>query len=175
MKRTWLWVILGIVGTFFLVCVLVVGGAIYEFRAHVKNEFVESATAEQEFIRQRERFKGQQPLVEFVGGDRDNDDQATVHRPAAMAPRARITALRVLIYDLSGGHLIHADVPGWLLRMMPNGRFGGWDDKGPPMIPGGYNDQFARHRITIEDIERHGLGLVLEGHNRNTRILIWSE
>ena len=164
-KRTWLWVILGVAGTLFLFAVVLVGGAIYEFRTHVKNEFVQSSVAEQEFTRQRERFRGQQPLVEFVGGDRDNDDEATVHRPLPTAPRARINTMRLLIYDLSGGHLIHADVPGWMLRMMPNGRFGGFDG----------DEQFARHRITLEDIERHGLGLVLDGHNRNTRILIWSE
>jgi hypothetical protein len=174
-KRTWLWVILGIVGTFFLVCILAVGGAIYEFRRHVKNEFVETTVAEQAFARQRDRFKGQQPLIEFVGRDRDNDDQTTVHRPLPTAPRARITTLRVLIYDTAGGHLIHADIPGWVVRSMPSGRYGGWDDKGPPVIPGAYNDEFVRNRITVEDIERHGLGLVLDGHNRNTRILVWSE
>jgi hypothetical protein len=174
-KRTWLWVILGVFGTLFLIVIVFIGSAFYMFRTHVRNESVETPVAEQRFNQQRERFKGQQPLVEFVGGNRDNDDEAIVHRPSPTAPRARINTMRVLIYDQSGGHLIHADVPGWLLRMMPNGRYGGWDDKGPPMIPRTYNDEFARHRITMEDIERHGLGLVLDGHNQNTRILIWSE
>ena len=41
------------------------------------------------------------------------------------------------------------------------------------MIDG--DDEFEKHRITLEDLERHGHGLVLDGHNRNTRILIWSE
>ena len=167
-KRTWLWVVLGIAGTLAFVVILLVGGAIYEFRTHVRTESVETATAEQEFNRQREQFKGQQPLIEFVGNNRGDDD-AKVHRPPPTAPRVRINALRVLIYNMDDGHLIHADVPGWMLHMMPNsGRYGG-----------GFNfdgdAEFARHRITLEDIERHGLGLVLEGHNRDTRILIWSE
>ena len=88
-----------------------------------------------------------------------------MHRPSPTAPRVPINTLRVLVYDLNQGHLIHADIPGWLLRMMPNGRYSGFD--------GG--ETFTRNRITLEDLERHGLGLVLEGHNRNTRILIWSE
>jgi len=175
-KRTWLWVILGVMGTLFLVCIMLAGGAIYEFRRHVKNEYVERTVAEQEFSRQRDRFKGQQPLIEFVGREGyDNDDKTTIHRPSPGAPRAKINTLKVLIYDLHENHLIHVDVPGWLMRLMPNGRYGGWDDGGPPMIPGAYNDEFVRNRITIEDIERHGLGLVLDGHNRNTRILVWSE
>jgi len=168
-KRTWLWVVLGIAGTFLLVVIVFIGGAIFEFRRHVKNEFVESAVAEREFTQTRARFGSQQPLVEFKG--KNTDDDALVHRPPADAPRVRINTLRVLIYDLHQGHLIHADVPGWLLRAMPNsGRYGGG---------GGFNadfgDEFERHRLTLDDIERHGLGLVLEGRNDNTRILIWTE
>ena len=165
-KRTWLWVILGVFGTFFLVVVALVGSAVYLFRTHVKNEWVDRPVAEQQFDEQRARFKGQQPLVEFEGRDGyDNDDKATVHRPNPDAPRAKINTVKVLIYDLRQSHLIHVDVPGWMMRMMPNGRYGGWDGE----------DEFARHRLTIDDLERHGLGLVLDGHNRNTRILIWSE
>jgi hypothetical protein len=161
-KRTWLWVVLGIVGTGFLLLVVLIGGAIFEFRRHVKNEFVESSVAEQEFERTRARFAGQQPLVEFAGGD--HEDEATVHRAPATNPRATIHDVRVLIYDLNQGHLIHADVPGWLLRMMPNGQFSAYG-----------SDQFERHQLTIEDLERHGLGLVLEGRNNHSRILIWTE
>ena len=165
-KRTWLWVILGVLGTLFVLGVVFVGGAVYMFRTHVHNEPLEAATAERQFEEQRARFKGQQPLVEFVGDDQ-NDDQATVHRPEPGAPRVKINAIRVLIYDLRQNHLIHVDIPGWLVRMMPengNGRFAFQGE-----------EQFARHRITIDDIERHGYGLIVDGHNPNTRILIWSE
>jgi hypothetical protein len=171
-KRTWLWVVLGIVGTLVLLVILFVGGVIFEFRQHVRNEYIESSAAEQQFTQVRSRFAGQQPLIEFVNGDQE--ETPTIHRPAADAPRAKISNLRVLIYDLRQGHLIHADVPGWLLRMMPNdGRYGG------SYRSGGFNadfgEQLQRHQLTIEDIERHGLGLVLEGRNDNTRILIWTE
>ena len=163
-KRTWLWIILGIVGTIFLFFVVMIGGAFYMFRTHVRNENLEAATAERRFEEQRARFKGQQPLVEFVG-DTSGDDDATVHRPPPTAPRVKINTMRVLIYDINNNHLIHVDIPGWVIRMMPEGRFGGFDG----------DQELARHRIKIEDIERHGLGLVLDGHNPNTRILIWSE
>jgi len=164
-KRTWLWVVLGVVGTLFVFFVLLVGGAVYMFRTHVHNETVETATAERQFEEQRARFKGQQPLVEFVGDD-DRNDNAVVHRPEAGAPRVKINSIRVLIYDLNQNHLIHVDIPGWLVRIVPqnNGQFSFQGE-----------EQFARHRLTIEDIERHGYGLLLEGRNPNTRILIWSE
>lgn len=165
-KRTWLWVVLGFFGVMFLSVIVFAGSAIYMFRTHVKNEQVEAPVAEQQFDQLRARFKGQQPLVEFVGREGfDNDDKTTVHRPSPDAPRAKITTLKVLIYDLHENHLVHVDVPGWLMRMMPTGRYGGWEG----------DDQFVRNRITLEDIERHGLGLVVDGRNRNTRILVWSE
>jgi len=161
-KRTWLWVVLGIIATFVLVVIVFVGGAIFEFRTHVRNEYLESSAAEQQFAQVRSRFVGQQPLIEFVG--QDTEGESTIHRPAADAPRVRINNLRVLIYDFRQGHLIHADVPGWLMRMMPSDQFSTYG-----------SDEFTRHRLTIEDIERHGLGLVLEGRNDNTRIIIWTE
>jgi hypothetical protein len=164
-KRTWVWVVLGVVGTLVLLVVVVIGGAIFEFRRHVKNETVESAVAEETFARQREKFSGQQPLVEFSAGKDDRDDQPTIHRPPASARRVQINMLRVLIYDLNEGHLVHADIPGWLLRAMPYSRGGVF----------GADFDMRSNRVTIEDLERHGLGLVLDGHNRNTRILIWSE
>src|SRR5262245_23819522 len=162
-KRTWLWIILGVFGALFLFFILLVGGAVYMFRTHVHNEQLEAATAERQFDEQRARFKGQQPLVEFVGNSRGDDD-ATVHRPSPTAPRVKINTLRVLIYDLNQNHLIRVEVPGWLMRMMPESRFGGFRG----------DDEFVRRRITMEDLERHGLGLILDGHNPNTRILIWS-
>ena len=163
-NRTWLWVILGVFGTLFVVGVTVVGGAVYMLRTHVKNETLEVATAERQFEDQRARFKGQRPLVEFEGED-DNNDNALVHRPAQDAPRVKINNVRVLIYDLRNSHLIHVAIPGWLIRMMPESRFGGFQG----------DEAIRRHRITIEDLERHGYGLIVDGHNPNTRILIWAE
>jgi|KBSMisStandDraft_5_1062788.scaffolds.fasta_scaffold00786_17 hypothetical protein len=167
-KRTWIWVVLGILATCVFVVLVFIVGAVVEFRRHVKNEYVESTVAEQEFAQTRARFAGQQPLIEFTG--RGRSDDSLVHRPPENAPRVKINNLRVLVYDLQQGHLIHADVPGWLLRMMPDsGRYGG----------GGFNtefdDEFTHHRLTLEDLERHGLGLVLEGRNDHTRILMWTE
>ena len=167
-KRTWIWVVLGILATFVLVVGVFIVGTIVEFRRHVKNEYVESAVAEQEFARTRTRFAGQQPLIEFTGRRRGTDD-ALIHRPDENAPRVKINVLRVLIYDLQQGHLIHADIPGWLLRMMPeSGGYGG-------SFTTEFDDEFQHHRLTLDDLERHGLGLVLEGHNDNTRILMWTE
>ena len=171
-KRTWLWVVLGVMGTLALIVVVLVGGAIFEFRRHVHTELVENGTAEQEFNHQRERFAGQQPLIEFTGSN-GRDDKPTIHRAPDTARRVEIKTLRVLIYSFNEGRLIHADVPGWLLRAM---RYrtprtaSSWDD-------GAFDADSTMRRppFSVEDLERHGLGLVLDGRNRDSRILMWSE
>ena len=165
-KRTWLWVVLGIMGTLAFIFVVVIGGAIFEFRRHVRTELVENQTAEQQFNQQRERFAGQQPLIEFAGGKDDRHDAPTVHHPPASSRRVEIQTLRVLIYSFTEGRLIHADVPGWLLRTMPYGRVNAFGDD---------EDFGNRMHLTLEDLERHGLGLVVDGRNRNARILMWTE
>jgi hypothetical protein len=162
-KRTWLWVVLGVMGTLALLVVVLVGGAIFEFRRHVRTELVEQQTAEQEFDRQRARFAGQQPILEFIG--KGTYDAPTVHHPPENARRVQIRTLRVLIYNANEGRLIHADVPGWLLRAMPYGRGGVF----------GANMNMTRNRVTLDDLQRHGLGLVLDGQNYEARILMWTE
>ncbi len=55
--------------------------------------------------------------------DRDGSDRSsnpTVHRAPDDARRVEIHTLRVLLYTFNEGRLVHADVPGWLLRMMRN-------------------------------------------------------
>ena len=171
-KRTWLWVVLGIMGTLALIVVVVIGGAIFEFRRHVRTELIESQTAEEEFTRQRARFAGQQPLIEFTGSN-GHDDQPTIHRAPDTARRVEIRTLRVLIYSFDEGRLIHADVPGWLLRAMR----GRTRSTTPSWQGGAFDADFNMQRVpfSIEDLERHGLGLVLDGRNRDSRILMWSE
>ncbi len=171
-KRTWLWVVLGIMGTLALLVVAIVGGAIFEFRRHVRMEQVDTRTAQEEFDHQRERFAGQQPLIELTGSN-GHDDAPTIHRPPDNARRVEIHTLHVLIFDLHETRLIHADVPGWLLRAMRNRT----RQTAPSWQDGAFNADFNMRRVpfTIEDLERHGLGLVLDGRNRDSRILMWSE
>src|ERR671922_253095 len=95
-KRTWLWVVAGVLGTLFLLFVMLIGSAVYMFRTHVHADTnVERATAERQFEDQRARFTGQTALLEFVGRE-TGDDEPTVHRPPANAPRVKINALRIL-------------------------------------------------------------------------------
>jgi hypothetical protein len=166
-KRTWLWVIFGVLICIAIAGVALVGGTAYMVSRHVKTELVGRISAEEQFGRQRERFAGQQPLIELRGDSRDQ--QATVHRPAEDAHRADLQAIRVLVYDEHQGRLVHVDLPFWLVRLMPRGRLGAVGG-----VNGGFS--FDSDRITVDDLERHGPGLVLDfSDSRDAHVLIWTE
>jgi hypothetical protein len=172
---TWVWVILGIVGFCVLAVAVLIGGSIVMVRRHVHTEFAEKQTADEEFARQRARFAGQQPLVELRKAVND-DDKMVIHRPPESAPRRTdLQTIRVLVYDSREGRLIHIDVPLWLMRMMPASNGG---TRGRRMTLRGNNldFDFDSGNLTLEDVERHGPGLVVDGvDSRGAQVLVWAE
>jgi hypothetical protein len=165
-RRTWLWIIFGVIGFMALCLVALVGGGAYVVSKHVKTELVGRISAEEQFVRQRARFAGQQPLVEVEGAD-TADMQARIHRQAEGAPKVELQTMRVLVYDAHEGRLVHVDLPFWLLRLMPSGRLGS--------VSGNFSFN-SSDRITVDDLERHGPGLILGARDsRDAQVLIWTE
>ena len=165
-KRTWLWIIFGIAICIAVAFVSLVGGTVYMVSRHVKTELVGQSDAEQQFLKQRARFAGQQPLVEFRG-DVANE-RPIVHQPPGGARKAELQYMRVLVYDPHAGRLIHIGLPFWLFRLMPSGRVGSF----------GTNFDFNsnRARVTVDDLERRGPGLIVDAtDSRSARVLIWTE
>ena len=164
-KRTWLWIIFGLIGFVALCVVALVAGGAYVVSRHVKTELVGKISAEEQFVRQRARFAGQLPLIDVQRADSD-DVEAKVRRPAEDARRVELQTMRVLVYDAHEGRLVHVDLPFWLLRLMPSGRIGSF----------GGDFSFDSNRITVDDLERHGPGLILDARDgRNAQVLIWTE
>jgi hypothetical protein len=172
---TWVWVVLGIVGFFVLACAGLVGGSILMVRRHVHTEFAEKQTADQEFARQRARFAGQQPLIE-LRKTVDEDQKMVFHRPPeSAARRTDLQTIRVLVYDSHEGRLIHIDVPLWIMRLMPTSNRG---TRGRQMTlrGNGLDFDFNNGDLTLEDVERHGPGLVVDGiDSRGAQVLVWAE
>ncbi len=170
---TWVWVVLGIVGFFVLACAVLIGGSILMVRRHVHTELAEKQTAEQEFARQRARFAGQQPLIELRKTIQD-DDKMVFHRPPeSAARRTDLQTIRVLVYDDHEGRLIHIDVPLWVMRLMPSNR--GRSRSGRVSF-GSDSFDFEAGNLTLDDLERHGPGLVVDGiDSRGAQVLVWAE
>ena len=169
---TWVWVVLGIVGFLVVVCVVLVGGAVYMFRQHVQTEPASTQTVEEEFQRARTRFAGRQPLVEVRGTEKE-DRQVLVHKPPETAERRTdLQSIQVLAYDPRDGRLVRAQVPVWLARMMMSNR-----DSGRRRITiNGNNIEFDSGDLTFEDVERNGPGLIVDvGDGRGSQVLVWAE
>jgi hypothetical protein len=166
-RRTWLWILFGVLICIAVCGVALVGGGIYMMSKHVKTELVGRASAEEQFVRQRERFAGQQPLIEMTGEFGDHD--VKVHRSAEASRKSELQTLRVLVYDAHEGRIVHVDLPFWLLRFMPSARLG-------EVTGAGSGFSFESGHITVDDLERHGPGLVLDARgSRDAQILIWTE
>jgi hypothetical protein len=164
-KKTWLSILIAAVIIVGIMAVAVVGGTAYFFSRHISTQLTPSDDAVHEFAAARERFTGQQPLIEIRRGD-----QAVVHReviPASM-PATKLESLRVLAYDTHAGKLVRVSIPFWLLRMAPSHNFS--------LIDNGIDFDSERVHLTVEDLERRGPGLILDqADRRGSQVLIWTE
>jgi hypothetical protein len=163
-KKTWISILIAGVIIVGLLAITVVGGTAYFFYHHINARFTNQEHADQTFAETRARFAGQQPLVELTRGD----EEPVIHRDRSAA-RHELNALHALVYDRNAGKLTHVDVPGWLLRLMSGGghvRIANLDMFGDD----------DRAKLTLEDLERHGPGLVMDVRRRyGSQLLVWTE
>ena len=100
-------------------------------------------------------------MIEF----RDGEPHAV--NKAATASTTKLTTLHLIAFDDDDGDLARVDIPFWLLRM-----------KSGPIAFGSYASGFDDERIklTVEDIERRGPGIVLDLQRQGEgRVLVWAE
>jgi hypothetical protein len=144
------------------IAIIVVGTGAYIIYTHTSAQFIDAAAADAQIAAQREQFAGQQPLIELRGVD-----LPVVHRHPD-APRREVSALHVLSYDPRARKLVRAELPGWLLRVV--------SARGAIRLANleMFNDD--RDRVTLDDLERHGPGLILDSRSRGGReVLVWLE
>jgi hypothetical protein len=154
-KKTWISILIAIFVITGLAAVGLVAGSAYWISRHVSTELASTESAGAEFNRERAQFSGQQPLVE-ISGDGDNP---TVRRlpMAAAAERAELQTLHARVYDPDEGKIVRVDIPFWLIR------FG----KSISFMP-------EMGSITLEDLERHGPGLIISGQGQEgQQMLVW--
>ena len=162
-KKTWVSIIIAGVIIVGILAITAVGGTAFFFYRHITARLTGQADADQAFSEARVRFSSQQPLIEIA-----HDDDAVIHRDRE-GSRREIRALHALVYDANAGKLTHVDVPGWLLRVMSAGghlRLANLDMFG--------DDE--QTKLTLEDLERHGPGLVMDvKRGRGSELLVWTE
>ncbi len=163
-KRTWVAVAVAILIILGIFGVALVGGAAFWVRRHINAQFTSVEAASSEFERERARFAGQSPLIELQA----ENERPIVHRRTAEA-RTELQTLRVLVYDARAGKIVRVSLPFWLLRLAPSK---------PLRLSGSGVDFDSDHmRLTVDDLERAGPGLLLDAKNgRNgEQVLAWTE
>jgi hypothetical protein len=164
---TWVSVLIAGVIIVGMLAVAVVGGAAFFIYRHVNTTVTEPQDAQVEFNQARSRFAGQKPLIELR-----HENEPILHRELVKgdgATPARIEALRVLVYDPHEGKIVRVSIPLWLLRMAPSKHFSFLSDSGVEL-------DSERVKLTLEDLERRGPGLILDQKDRRgSEVLVWTE
>jgi len=162
---TWVSVVIASVIIVGMLAFAAVAGATLFIYRHVHTSFTAHEDAETEFIRARARFAGQLPLIEF-----SHDEEPILHRERVNgASSTQLESLRVLAYDRRARKLVRVSIPFWLLRMAPSKHFSFLNDSG-------IDFDTDRVRLTLEDLERRGPGLILDQKDRRgSSVLVWAE
>ena len=162
-KKTWVSILVAGLIIVALSCLVAIGGSMYWVGRHVALEFTSNGECQLE--QQRERFAGQQALIELRG----DPEAPTIHRRANAGIESPQT-LRVLAFDPRTGKLLRVNVPLWLLRLVPSRRITVRDTMHISL-----DDD--RLDLTVQDLDRAGPGLILDARHLpgGTEALVWTE
>jgi len=160
-----IWFIVGLGGVVLLAGAGLIAVVTYSIFQHLEVRSMSSASAEQEYEQVRSRLVNRAPLVEI---DSDNWDSIRVNRPPEQSDSKPLTTLRILAWDPRDAKLSRFELPFWLLRLNLRSHPVNWQ----------WNQHLRLEnlKLTTEDLERHGPGLVLDYQGRRgERVLVWSE
>ncbi len=165
--KNWLLIILGVVILLVVLGVVAVVGFGYYMYRQMNVTTSTSGDLEQQFTEIQSRFSGQVPYVE--GSFVDDESNIVVHHELEKATRTKLQYLHVAIYDPREHRVIQMRLPFWLLRLGGNN---------PINLRGHTGLDFggASLKVTTEDLERRGPGLILDTKGRrDEHIIAWSE
>jgi len=165
-RKTWISVIIASVLVVGLLAIAAIGGTAFFIYNHVNTQFTPNDNADVQFAEARKRFAGQKALIEIR-----KDDEPVLHRdviPASL-PAIKLETLRVLAYDIHAEKLVRVSIPFWLLRLAPTRHVSFLSDTG-------IDFDSDRVRLTLDDLERRGPGLILDqADHRGSQVLVWTE
>ncbi len=165
--KKWVPIVAGIVIFVVIVGLGLVAGAVYLFTRQVGVQTMASATAgSEEFEKLRAALAGQTAFIEMP--PEDGEGEPVVHRELATHPAGQITVVHVRVWAPRDRKLVRVDLPMWTLRLMGSK---------PITIQTGHGSfNGVSLKVTADDIDRRGPGLILDhSGRRGDRLLVWSE
>ena len=162
--RTWVVALVSIAALAVFGTVVLIGLGVYVFVSNVDIQDATPETVELSFQEARAQFTGHEPLIRLT---REHGEvQAEVlrrDRPSDVRPES----LHVMVWDPSEERLVNVRIPLWLLR------FG---DKATVDFSEADGDIVDDLDLSVEDIDHHGPGLVLDYQDTDQeRVLLWAQ
>ena len=161
-KRTWLWIVLALLGLCVIFVIVIAGAGLYYVSSHVNTRTATSAEAFKAFDDARAPFKDVPPVYEI-----DEHERVKELRKLADLPEGttRPKDMYVLVWDVDRERLVKVTVPLWVLKM------------GHQKIDIA-NSQFKleRMQLDVKQLERVGPLLLLDLRGSGgQRVLIWTQ
>ena len=160
--KTWVWVVVGVVVFGILGIIAMAAAGLWFVKSHVDIRTTTAAAATSDFQTIRARYANQKPLIEL--DEHGSFLRANTDRPAGSQ---RPETLHFMAYDPRDDRVVKMGLPFWLLRFKMRGN---------RIDLGNSNVDFAKLRLTVEDLERFGPTLILDQQDSDgSRVLIWSQ
>lgn len=163
-KRRWIPIVIGVLVLFSVIAVGAIALTVSWFRQNMTiSKSVSADAATQQFDAVRQRFPGQQPLIQLV----DGRPQYVADRASQSSTQPPLTTLHVLAFDRDDKQTVSFSLPFWVLRM-----------KSGPIRISAYQQGWDDHGVSFDvaDIEKHGPGIIVDVTEREQgRVLIWAE
>jgi hypothetical protein len=112
-KKTWIWIVVAVLGLCTMALFAVAGLGIYFVTSHISTDRTSSTDAFRRFDQIRSKFEEQRPLFEL-----DHDQEPRMTRKLSDLPdaRERPTELMILAWDPDDERLSSITLPFWMLR-----------------------------------------------------------
>jgi hypothetical protein len=168
-KHNWVLIVLGVVIVVVILGIAAVAGVGYYMYRQMEPSKITGVQAEQAFAEARAKFQGETPYLDFSDVEHA---EGVVHREQEKAQPTPIKQLRLVAYDPRDEKtLVRMTFPMWLLK------YGG--DKPISFSGSGSGlewDSGTKLRVTPNEIEKHGPGLIVDTvGRRGEKILVWAE
>jgi hypothetical protein len=163
-RRTWLWVIIGVLGVGFVVLIAVAGAGVYFVTHHIQTRSTSDAEAMRALDGVRQMFQNARPLYEV-----DTSDEPHLTRPltSIATSDSPATDIDILAWDPDHQHLVRMSLPLWLLRLGHQHAVVAGDD--------GRGFDLERLDLDADELARIGPTLVFDLRNRDgVRVLVWT-
>jgi len=162
-KRRWIPIVIGVALLLFVVGAGAIVFTALWFRQNITVAEVSEDAALGQFDEIRNRFPGQQPLIQLV----DDRPQYVPDRASQSPSSGSLSTLHVIAFDRDEGKVVTFALPFWMLRM-----------KSGPIRISAYQQGWDDHGVSfrVEDIEKHGPGIIVDASKPGEgRVLIWAE